>query len=857
MTLREGEDPLRKAGSAGTDAGTDLLPAAPAFPSGNSRSDIPHPLASAAAWRPEHPAVVADDRTLSFTDLCDLARRAAAGLEDDGVRPGDVVALAMAAGSAFAVALHAVGWLGAAAMPLPLDLPAPELRARLRTARWALGVGSSETPRGTTALELRPAFPRALPERFWPLAEVRVVVSTSGSTGEPRGIPLRTDQICWSAFGSALRLGHSPADRWLSCVPLHHVGGISVLLRTAIYGTTAVIHRRFEPERVAAALDSGGVTLASMVPAHLARVLDARAERPFPASLRAILVGGAAAPAPLLERVRKLGAPVALTFGMTEAASQVATCDAGTLDGTAGAPLAFARVEADDRSRLWVRGPIVHGGVLETTDLGAIEHGRVRVLGRAGDTINCGGTKIAPARLEEALTTHAGVAEALVVGIPDSDLGEVPAALIVPRPGCEPSERELVEHCAHRLSRAMRPRRVRSVPALPLGPSGKPSRAAARELFDRPQGGDPMIRPDVAEAPSEPEELVLGRLRRASAAGGAGEIASRLEELQGWLAADVAGIESLARDIERDLEPPSTGRDARDTARLAARHLWALPGKRVRPLSVVLAARLGGRPADATVRALAVASELVHAATLLHDDVIDEGDERRGAPSARRIYGNCASVLGGDHLLVRALRLVAGVPLPDVLMRLLGVVDEMVSAESVQLALRLGAPADREAVRDVLRGKTGSLFRWCMQSGALAAGMGAADVERLGEVGMKGGLAFQLADDVLDLSSDTATLGKSALADLRDGKLTWPLLIALEKRPSLAAGLREAAAEPEPGPACAALARAVRETGALDETKRYADALIAEALGELATFPDVPARRALGVVLESLARRSS
>jgi octaprenyl-diphosphate synthase len=349
-------------------------------------------------------------------------------------------------------------------------------------------------------------------------------------------------------------------------------------------------------------------------------------------------------------------------------------------------------------------------------------------------------------------------------------------------------------------------------------------------------------------------DKVLARLREATRHGGAVDIAERLADVQAWLGTDIVALEQALMDIERDLGLPLDS-GLVDGARLAARHLVARPGKRVRPLCVMIASRLG-RGADADkVRALAVASELVHAATLLHDDVIDEGTERRGVPTARRVFGNSASVLAGDHLLVRALRTVAETGVPEVLPRLLGVLDEMITAESIQLAGRITPVANRDVVLSVMNGKTGSLFRWAMEAGGLAAGLDKSEIERLGVAGGAAGIAFQLVDDVLDLSGDAATIGKGTFVDLCEGKLTWPLVVALERDPTLHELVRTAALESEPGLACSRLAAGVRRTDALAETIRFARAQAHAATAALAGLPDVSPRHALELVVEALVAR--
>ncbi|MEZ4463505.1 MAG: polyprenyl synthetase family protein [bacterium] len=264
----------------------------------------------------------------------------------------------------------------------------------------------------------------------------------------------------------------------------------------------------------------------------------------------------------------------------------------------------------------------------------------------------------------------------------------------------------------------------------------------------------------------------------------------------------------------------------------------------------MLAARLGGRPFDASVRGVAIAAELAHAATLLHDDVLDQADVRRGLPAARVVYGNHASVLGGDHLLVAALRHVPGDPIREAF---LGVLDELVQAEVAQLERRGRFVPERTAWRATALGKTASLFRFCLWSGGWLGGLRGAPLDALAQLGDTLGLAFQLVDDLLDLEGDPAVTGKEIGADLRDGKLTWPLILATERDPALGELLARVAAGE--GLCLRPAIERVRATGALEAARadvaQYADA----GRTLLAQLPAGPARDGLALFIEALARR--
>jgi O-succinylbenzoic acid--CoA ligase len=382
-----------------------------------------------------------------------------------------VVALRGEPGVDLIAALHAIGRVGAAAFPLSEKAPLAELEPLLALADLRVGDLPGALPMDAEGQEPCPA-------RDWPLEEVRLVVATSGTTGAAKPVPLTVSQLLFSAFGSAIRLGHLPGDRWILPLPLNHVGGLSVLLRCAWYATTVDLHPRFDPAEVDRAVEDGA-TLISVVPVLLERLLDHRGDRPFPPHLRCVLVGGAGTPEALAERCRRIGAPVALSWGMTEAASQVATRFPGELDLRGAPPMPFAIVRADEAGRLHVSGPLVGGGELATSDRGAIDgDGRVVVLGRVDDVFLSGGENVDPAEIEAALRAHPSVRDAAVVGVPDPTWGARPVAFLE---GSRVDEAELLAWCRGRLSRFKVPVSFRWVDALPRNALGKVVRRALAE----------------------------------------------------------------------------------------------------------------------------------------------------------------------------------------------------------------------------------------------------------------------------------------------------------------------------------------------------------------------------------------
>jgi O-succinylbenzoic acid--CoA ligase len=289
------------------------------------------------------------------------------------------------------------------------------------------------------------------------------------------------------------------------------VGGLSVLFRSAWYGTTVVLHDGFDAERVRDALFDDGVTLVSLVPTALRRLLAVWGDRPAPPHLRAILVGGAAVPDRLVAEAAALGLPTAATYGMTEATSQIATQWPSRQPRRGAPPLAFAQVAVRGPSgittqpgaegEIVVRGPtVMHGywddpattakalrdGWLNTRDIGRLApDGRLEVLGRADDVIISGGENVSPAEVEGVLAEHPMVEEACVVGLNDAEWGQLVAAAVVPvtrvAPGALTPE-ALDAWLRPRLAGHKRPRRIAFVGELPRNPAGKVLRSAVRDL---------------------------------------------------------------------------------------------------------------------------------------------------------------------------------------------------------------------------------------------------------------------------------------------------------------------------------------------------------------------------------------
>ncbi|WP_456316889.1 polyprenyl synthetase family protein [Teichococcus globiformis] len=211
-----------------------------------------------------------------------------------------------------------------------------------------------------------------------------------------------------------------------------------------------------------------------------------------------------------------------------------------------------------------------------------------------------------------------------------------------------------------------------------------------------------------------------------------------------------------------------------------AAHLIAAGGKRLRPLLTLAAARLCGYSGERHV-GLAACVEFIHTATLLHDDVVDESDLRRGLASANAVFGNKASVLVGDFLFARAFELMVADGSPEVLRILSSASATIAEGEVLQLVIQNDTTSTEQQYLEVIEGKTAALFAAATRVGAVVADRGLEEAEALHSYGHNLGIAFQLVDDALDYSAEQERLGKTVGDDFREGKITLPVLLAFAR----------------------------------------------------------------------------
>lgn len=493
-----------------------------AMETATSTLSLPDWLGRRASTHADTEALRHAQGTWTYRDLYERAGELAGALAERGVRPGDRVAVLMRHGLAYAWVAHALIQVGAILVPINTRLALPEMAwiAEDAEAKWLLHDDAHDpAARALCSDGLRAwnvereldrdgvSSARLYRDRI-ALDDVQVLIYTSGTTGRPKGAMLTYGNQWWSAVGSALQLGVLPGDQWLVPMPLFHVGGLAVLMRSVINGTTAVIHDQFRPEDVHRAIDEEGVQLLSVVPTMLQRMLDVRGDKPYPPSLRCVLVGGSAAPQPILERCLALRMPVAQSYGLSEANSQVATLrpvDALRKLGSSGKPLMPTEVAiwADGQpapagvvGEIIVRGPTLTRGYwrrpdataeafmgewFRTGDIGYLDdEGYLYVLDRRTDLIVSGGENVYPAEVEAVLHAHPAVREAGVVGRPDAEWGQVPVAFVVLRAGAQVAAEELQAFCVQRLAKYKVPRDIRFVQSLPRNAGGKLLRRTLR-----------------------------------------------------------------------------------------------------------------------------------------------------------------------------------------------------------------------------------------------------------------------------------------------------------------------------------------------------------------------------------------
>lgn len=474
------------------------------------------PLTASAREDPDAPFVDLGGVTWSYRETEVHADRIARRLAGAGIGPGKTVATLLPNGPKTAWSLFGVPRAGTTLAPLNTRWSDRELVRYLRLLRPAAVLVSQETeaigsqvvqaanlvsldePSSARALHLEalPEGPAQLPGPH--AADPHTVMPTSGTSGAPKAAAFQLGSHLAHARAAADRLSLTGEERWLAALAPAHIGGLALWIRAASLGATVVATQGFEAAQVSQLVDEGHVTHASLVPAMLAQLLDACDQEPPPDTFELALIGGAACPASLRERALEAGWPIALTYGLTEAASQVTTAPPSLVrdkPGTVGPPLDGVEITLGEADEVHVRGPTLMDGYLgeaerpideegwlATGDAGRIdEDGHLWITGRLSERIVSGGLTIDPVEVEDVLREHPGVDDACVVGLPDETWGEIVTAAIVPREAGTLDAKTLRGFLEGNLASGKRPRAWAFLDALPRNANGKVDRDAVRK----------------------------------------------------------------------------------------------------------------------------------------------------------------------------------------------------------------------------------------------------------------------------------------------------------------------------------------------------------------------------------------
>lgn len=487
-------------------------------------------LAARVKASPNALALMIGTSQWTYAELGLLVNGVCGHLQKAGVTQGQFVGVLMPNTLVYTCLVHALARLGGVLVPLNTRLTPAELEWQIKHTGCDLVLVTEDLAAKLSVTDckwlvvnetwLERSMPYALPQASFAMHHLQAVVFTSGTSGQPKGAMLTFANHFYSALASAYKLGVQPHDLWLSCLPLYHVGGMAVLWRSCLYGTAVDLHPTFDLEAINHSLDTKPITLISLVPTMLRRLLDTR--QSWPESLRLVLLGGAAAAPDLVTRAQAAGVPVATTYGLTEAASQVATMlpeEVWRKPGSVGKALLFTDIKiVDDHGRelpphqhgeIIVSGPTVMAGYFSheqalemgdgnqshaTGDIGYLDdEGDLWLVQRRSDLIVSGGENVYPAEVEAVLKQHPAVADACVVGLPDPAWGQVVTAMIAlkagqggaPTPNANVTPDDLTQFCRERLAGYKIPRRIYLVSQLPQTASGKIAKQQVAEAMQQ------------------------------------------------------------------------------------------------------------------------------------------------------------------------------------------------------------------------------------------------------------------------------------------------------------------------------------------------------------------------------------
>lgn len=478
-------------------------------------------LSARAIATPDKIALITSTTTLTFRQLDQQVDAMMTRWQHAGIQRGEHVGMVIEPSPLSVVQIFTAMRAGVVFVPINTRLTVAEMSQQLTLSecKWVLPCGDANTLHQLNHAghkianldTIAPEVPTSKPSATIDLDKPFTIIHTSGTSGTPKGAMLTYGNFFYSAMSSAYRLGTLPHDRWLCALPLFHVGGLSIILRACLYGITVDLMDRFDLETINRNLSEEPITLVSLVPTMLYRLLEHGTPEKW-THLRMVLLGGAAGTPELLEKAKSAGVRVATTYGMTEATSQVATVlpdDVLKKPTSVGKPLMFTQIRVVDETgqdqatgdygEVIVRGEtvmrgyynqpepttkVLRDGWLYTGDIGYLDtDGDLFIVQRRTDLIVTGGENVYPAEVEAVLRKHPSIKEVAVVGIQDVEWGQRVAAAIVLKDDMNADD--IATFARQHLAGYKIPRTIKFVAELPQTSSGKIERKRVIELFEQ------------------------------------------------------------------------------------------------------------------------------------------------------------------------------------------------------------------------------------------------------------------------------------------------------------------------------------------------------------------------------------
>jgi o-succinylbenzoate---CoA ligase len=489
---------------------------------------VPNWLKKRAYLTPNKPALFFEEEVYTFEEIYQLARKMSGRLTSSLIGKGDFVGVLLKNHPDTIIILYALQMIGATAVILNNRLTEEELAWQLEDSKCSALISEEKFNPIIAALQSRQHHYSIFLKEIllkqdsaiigvreeYDLDDVCTIMYTSGTTGFPKGVKQTYGNHWWSSIGSALNLGLTDSDRWLCTVPLFHISGYSILIRSLVYGMPIVLHSGFNEQQVIHDIKLHKVTIMSVVATALTRIVKALGGEKIPDHFRCMLLGGGPAPLSLLNTCASAGIPVFQTYGMTETSSQIVTLspeDSLRKLGSAGKPLFPAQLKIvnsdgieqppQQEGEIVVKGPNVtqgylfreketqekiQNGWLHTGDIGYLDaEGFLYVLDRRADLIISGGENIYPAEIEGVLLSHQDIIEAGVIGRDDEKWGQVPVAFVVKEKDSSISETDIIAFCQQKLAKYKIPKQIVFTDILPRNASNKLLRRDLREQLDR------------------------------------------------------------------------------------------------------------------------------------------------------------------------------------------------------------------------------------------------------------------------------------------------------------------------------------------------------------------------------------